>query len=281
MKRISPGGGACVTSDMTAVSRSSNSPRNFAPAMSEAMSRVRNPIPFMFSGTSLARIRCARPSATAVLPTPGSPTSTGLFFVLRERIWMTRRISSSLPITGSSLPEAARSTRSMPYFSNASKVDSAVFDSTFFPCRMLSTALRAILSVNPASFRAAPTLESVKSDIRRLSSAISVSPLCFIALDAVSMTRLKEESGADCSGAGVCLGRLSSRRRIDRRISSTSRPAFLHTRSPTLLGSSAKMAAARCAASHEAWPCSVAISMARLIALIDASVNSGDDISLG
>jgi hypothetical protein len=40
----------------------------------------------------------------AVLPTPGSPISTGLFLVRRLRIWMTRRISSSRPMTGSSLP---------------------------------------------------------------------------------------------------------------------------------------------------------------------------------
>ena len=34
----------------------------------------------------------------AVLPTPGSPMRTGLFFVRRLRTWMTRRISSSRPI---------------------------------------------------------------------------------------------------------------------------------------------------------------------------------------
>ncbi len=56
------------------------------------------------SGTSRATIRCASPSAIAVFPTPGSPIRTGLFFVRRERIWITRRISSSRPITGSSLP---------------------------------------------------------------------------------------------------------------------------------------------------------------------------------
>ena len=38
----------------------------------------------------------------AVLPTPGSPMSTGLFLVRRLRTWMTRRISSSRPMTGSS-----------------------------------------------------------------------------------------------------------------------------------------------------------------------------------
>ena len=40
----------------------------------------------------------------AVLPTPGSPMSTGLFLVRRDSTWMTRRISSSRPMTGSSLP---------------------------------------------------------------------------------------------------------------------------------------------------------------------------------
>ena len=49
-------------------------------------------------------MRWARPSTMAVLPTPGSPMRTGLFLVRRDRTWMTRRTSSSRPITGSSLP---------------------------------------------------------------------------------------------------------------------------------------------------------------------------------
>ena len=52
-------------------------------------------------------MRCARPSAIAVLPTPGSPISTGLFFLRRDSTWMTRSISFSRPITGSSLPSRA------------------------------------------------------------------------------------------------------------------------------------------------------------------------------
>ena len=71
------------------------------------------------SGTSPRTIRWARPSAIAVLPTPGSPISTGLFFVRRLRTWMTRRISSSRPMTGSSLPARASAVRSRPYFSSA------------------------------------------------------------------------------------------------------------------------------------------------------------------
>ena len=49
-------------------------------------------------------MRRASPSTIAVLPTPGSPISTGLFFVRRDSTWMMRRISSSRPMTGSILP---------------------------------------------------------------------------------------------------------------------------------------------------------------------------------
>ena len=69
------------------------------------------------SGTSPRTIRCAKPSTMAVLPTPGSPISTGLFFVLRDRMRMTSRISVSRPITGSSLPDFANAVKSLPYFS--------------------------------------------------------------------------------------------------------------------------------------------------------------------
>ena len=48
----------------------------------------------------------------AVLPTPGSPISTGLFFVRRDRISMVCSISSARPITGSSLPSRASWVRS-------------------------------------------------------------------------------------------------------------------------------------------------------------------------
>lgn len=66
----------------------------------------------------------AHPSEIAVFPTPGSPISTGLFFVLLERIWIHLRISSSLPITGSSFPALAIAVRSFPYFSSASYLPS-------------------------------------------------------------------------------------------------------------------------------------------------------------
>ena len=69
----------------TAFSRSSNSPRNFAPAISAPMSSDRMRLLRRPSGTSPLTMRCASPSTMAVLPTPGSPISTGLFLVRRCR----------------------------------------------------------------------------------------------------------------------------------------------------------------------------------------------------
>lgn len=103
----------------TAFSRSSNSPRYFAPATIAERSSETSRLPRSETGTSPATIRWARPSTTAVLPTPGSPISTGLFLVRRESTWITRRISWSRPITGSSLPSRAAWVRSVPYFSSA------------------------------------------------------------------------------------------------------------------------------------------------------------------
>ena len=108
----------------TAFKRSSNSPRYLAPASIEPMSSEINRLLFKPSGTSPAAMRCARPSTIAVLPTPGSPISTGLFLVRRLSTWMTRRISSSRPMTGSILPSRARWVRSWPYFSRAAKFSS-------------------------------------------------------------------------------------------------------------------------------------------------------------
>ena len=103
------------TSSRTAFRRSSNSPRYFAPATNAPISNEKIVLSFSPSGTSPLTIRWASPSTTAVLPTPGSPISTGLFFVFLERIRITLRISSSRPITGSSFCSLALSTRSWPY----------------------------------------------------------------------------------------------------------------------------------------------------------------------
>ena len=59
-----------VTSSMTDFSRSSNSPRNLAPATSRPMSSAITRLLCSESGTSSQMILLARPSAMAVLPTP-------------------------------------------------------------------------------------------------------------------------------------------------------------------------------------------------------------------
>ena len=155
MKRmISPS--AAVTSFRTPFSRSSNSPRNLAPATMEARSRERSFLPFSPSGTSPSTMRRASPSTMAVLPTPGSPTSTGLFLVRRDRIWMTRRISSSRPMTGSSLPARASSVRSLVYFSRLRYWLSASAEVTRAPPRSSLRAPRIRSGLAPTARSASP-----------------------------------------------------------------------------------------------------------------------------
>ena len=103
---------ASVTSLITFLMRSSNSPRYLDPATMPERSRITTRFPRIVSGTSPEAMSCARPSITAVFPTPGSPIRHGLFFVLLLKIWITRRISFSLPMTGSSFPSFARTVRS-------------------------------------------------------------------------------------------------------------------------------------------------------------------------
>src|ERR1700730_15688124 len=129
---------ASETSASTAFSRSSNSPRYLAPAISEPMSSAMTRRSRSDSGTSPETIRWASPSTIAVLPTPGSPISTGLFLVRRESTWITRRISSSRPITGSSLPCSAACVRSWP------KRSSGLWSSSWPPCAAELAASGAI-----------------------------------------------------------------------------------------------------------------------------------------
>ena len=114
----------------TASSRSSNSPRYLAPATIAARSSATTRLSRRPSGTSPSPMRRAKPSTIAVLPTPGSPMRTGLFLVRLDNTWMIRRISSSRPMTGSSLSSRASAVRSRPNRSSASKEFSGVGDVT-------------------------------------------------------------------------------------------------------------------------------------------------------
>ena len=101
---------------------------------------------FRFSGTSPSTIFWAIPSEIAVLPTPGSPTRIGLFFVLLLKICRTLRISSSLPITGSSLPCAALSLRLTAKRLRFSNLFSAIFS--------ILHQLKTLLGVSPNPYEA-------------------------------------------------------------------------------------------------------------------------------
>ena len=124
----------------TAFKRSSNSPWYFAPAISAPISSSKIVLSFKEKGTSPLKIRQARPSTIAVLPTPGSPIRTGLFLLLRDNICITRRISSSRPIIGSILPLATSLVKSRPYFLSTSYVSSGFALFTLLPPRISSIA---------------------------------------------------------------------------------------------------------------------------------------------
>ena len=99
----------------TAFNLSSNSPRYLAPATSEPKSNSQTVLFFKLLGTSPFIILWASPSTIAVLPTPGSPINTGLFLLLRDNILIIFLISSSLPITGSTLLSKTFLVMSRPY----------------------------------------------------------------------------------------------------------------------------------------------------------------------
>ncbi len=123
---------------------------------------------FKLSGTSPATMRWARPSAIAVLPTPGSPMSTGLFLVRRESTWSTRRISWSRPMTGSSFPARASWVKSRVYFSSASYCPSALGSVTRWVPRTLWRAVMTLSWVTPSSLskRVASSLDRDKMPSR-------------------------------------------------------------------------------------------------------------------
>ena len=99
--------------------RSSKSPRYLVPATRLAISSASSRLPCSIRGTFLLAMRWASPSASAVFPTPGSPTRQGLFFWRRHRISTIRSSSFSRQNTGSSSPSAARRVRSRQYLSLA------------------------------------------------------------------------------------------------------------------------------------------------------------------
>ena len=127
MKMISSSPCARISS-MTFFSRSSKSPRYLVPATMPPRSIWTRRLSRSVSGTSPSTIRCAMPSTIAVLPTPGSPMSTGLFFVRLDSTSIVCSISCSRPTTGSTRPSRASAVRSVPNWSTV-----GVSDGGFLP----------------------------------------------------------------------------------------------------------------------------------------------------
>ncbi len=189
MNRITSPAAASI-SFRIAFSRSSNSPRYFAPAISEPMSSAISFLLRKLSGTSPFTIRSASPSAIAVLPTPGSPISTGLFFVRRLSTCIARRISSSRPMIGSILPSRAAWVRSRAYLFNASIVSSLEALSAVRPLR---TSLIAVFSpwavTAPAVNASFARVFTNASAVSSRSTGTKLSPAFLATASASSKTR--------------------------------------------------------------------------------------------
>src|SRR5689334_12292693 len=158
-------------SSSTALSRSSNSPRYFAPATIEPRSSETTVLSRRLSGTSPSAMRWARPSTIAVLPTPGSPISTGLFLVRRHRIWITRSTSPSRPTSGSSWLSMAAWVRSRE---NSDRRDDSRLEPRWgwaFSCVLRASSSRMALRRSPRSCRisAAKHFSSRNNPSRRCS----------------------------------------------------------------------------------------------------------------
>jgi hypothetical protein len=160
------------TSLSTALTRSSYSPLYFAPAIKAPISNARSRLSRL-AGTSRSTILCASPSAIAVFPTPGSPIRTGFPFVRLDSTRMTRRISLSRPITGSSLPCSANAVKSIQYLLRASNWASAPRLSTFRPPRLRRSSCSRALTSIPAVLHKSASSDGETLSIARIRWSIA------------------------------------------------------------------------------------------------------------
>ena len=144
----------------------------------------------------------------AVLPTPGSPTRTGLFLVRRERIWITRRISSSRPMTGSSFPARASSVRSLRVLLERPGTGSRPRASRrAAPPRISLARRRSARAVAPAARSASPAAPFSFAAARSTCSVETYSSLSLFASCSAWSSDLQEP------GAGVRLCARDARQR--------------------------------------------------------------------
>src|SRR5688500_12008558 len=269
----------------TAFNRSSNSPRNFAPAISAPMSSDSTRLPRKPSGTSPLTMRCARPSTIAVLPTPGSPISAGLFLVRRCSTCTVRRISSSRPMTGCSLPPSARAGRAMVYWSSAWRWSSAFSDCTVSPPRTFSIAASSFCFVAPAAFNARPTSPLSSSAASTNSSvAMKASPRCCAYLSVTLSRRARSLPTLTLPAWPVTLGSFSSVSPRRSRSSGTLTPACDSNGRvlPPLCSSSA---VSRCTGSMTLWSRPTASDWASLRACwkreVSFSIRMAENLGVG
>ena len=91
------------------------------------MSRLTTLLPKSIGEVRWWAMSCASPSTIALLPTPGSPMSMGLFFFLRHSISIIRAISAVRPTTGSSLPSSAACVKSVEKLSSTGVLPAGFF----------------------------------------------------------------------------------------------------------------------------------------------------------
>mmetsp|Transcript_79911 Transcript_79911/g.205539 ORF Transcript_79911/g.205539 Transcript_79911/m.205539 type:complete len:268 (+) Transcript_79911:869-1672(+) len=162
-----------TTSPTTARSRSSKSPRYRVPARSSARSSWITRLPASEGGTLPKAMRSARPCAIEVLPTPGSPTKTGLFLERRPRMRTVLSSCISRPIRGSSFPSRANCVRSSAYLRVSMRFSSACRDELAAPAAMDScwAWLSATASPSPnCRARIGSTFARSSSGVSHLSS---------------------------------------------------------------------------------------------------------------
>ena len=193
------GVGEAFTASITPFRRFSNSPFTPAPACSRPRSSDISFTVFSASGTSPAAMRSARPSATAVLPTPGSPVRIGLFCRRRVRMSMTWRISPSRPRIGSIFPALACAVRSVQNWSSGPEPRGAPCPAGAPP----SGALPAGAAAEASDASSLPAASASKPPRRRSSPrmAASAGTLSFTVRCSVSSVSSAASRWPDRSGA--------------------------------------------------------------------------------
>ena len=224
-------------------------------------------------------MRWASPSTIAVLPTPGSPISTGLFLVRRDSTWITRRISSSRPITGSSLPCSASSVRSRPKRSSAWYLSSGFGSVTRCGPRTSRSAARIASAVRRAGLAPASPCDPASASSRcsvEMNSSFSASA----SRSAAWKTRTSSPEGLDCAAAAPATdGSLSSAAVTRGRSWSAAAPSFASS-GTTMPPSCSSSTASRCSGVISGLPRSCASRCAAWIASWDLIVNLSACIGL-